>query len=102
MKSIYDVINPGETYAEMRQKNGLNSKKEQHCSTRENQSYRTVKVYLFKEMGESGLNLTYKLSSFYTKQILTSETLTKVYQIILSTCQRKKKNKEERTSLNPL
>lgn len=102
MKSIYDVRNPGETYAEMRQKNGLNSKKEQHCSTRENQSYRTVKVYLFKEMGESGLNLTYKLSSFYTKQILTSETLTKVYQIILSTCQRKKKNQRRTNKFKPI
>lgn len=66
-----------------------------HCSTRENQSYRTVKVYLFKEMGESGLNLVYKLSSFYTKQIFTPETLIKVYQIIHSTCQRKKKWKNE-------
>lgn len=37
------------------------------------------KVYLFKKMGEPGLNLTYKLSSFYTKQILTPETLTKMY-----------------------
>lgn len=36
------------------------------------------KVYLFKKMGEPGLNLTYKLSSFYTKQILTPGTLTKV------------------------
>lgn len=36
-----------------------------------------TKVYLFKKMGEPGLNLTYKLSSFYTKQILTPETLTK-------------------------
>lgn len=92
-KSIYDVRNPEKTHTEMRQKKGLNSKKGTlHCSTREKQSYRTVKVYLFKEMRESGLNLTYKLSSFYTKQILTPETLTEVYQIILSTCQRKKKN----------
>lgn len=99
MKSIYGVRNPGESYAEMRQKNGLNPKKEHR--TRENQSYRTIEVYLFKEMGESGLDLTYKLSSFYTEQILTPETLTKVYQIILSTRQRKKTT-EEQTSLDPV
>lgn len=78
-----------EIYIEVRQKDVWNSPKE-HSTLQhgKKESCKTnSKVYLFKQMGKPGLNLTYKLSSFYTKQILTPETLAKMYSIIPSISQ---------------
>lgn len=89
MKNIYHMRNLAETYREIRQKDIWNSQKEHSILQQgKKQKLQNSKVfYLFKQMGKPGLNLTYKLSSFYAKQILTPERLANMYSIILSISQ---------------